>query len=332
MARTDGEGLYEMSLAGPGPYLFLFEPHANRSNAPTAPLRFEIPGVPQTRLDLIVPAGAISGRVLDADGEGRLKAFRLSPNVWTPTCSSRSPVPPARLRRTGTASSCSPTWRRVAIWCAPVEARRMGSAPGPPSAECRSSRTRQLEMSICARFPARRVTGVVHGPNGPIEGAAVYLRDAEGRLLFSNGARTDAEGAFRVDAVPEGSVSVAACGEGFAALASGSKDVRQDQETSFALHLTRASLLTASAVDGRVCRRLLFDSGVRLARSGCDRRQTPRRFGRELQWGSLHDHQSGWGPCPRAGTRLSAGPPDGRRVTRQVEIDGSQPVDVELRF
>ena len=108
----------------------------------------------------------------------------------------------------------------------------------------------ELELVLTEGAP---IEGTVRGADGrPTAGAQVFVRDADGRVLWpADGAPSDRDGAFRTDSLAPGSYSVWAVGEGTASAVRGPIDVRAGVPAAVDLELAPATRLeVAVSVDG----------------------------------------------------------------------------------
>lgn len=330
--QTDADGRYSVVLDAPGNYV-VFVSRGMGSDESTE-FNVAVPAVEVHEVDLAVPLGAIRGRVVDPTGRG-LEGQRVD---WTRAGALTSLQSTFGDRSVSTAEdgAFELTWLAPGTYTLRAGPRRGDDEPSWSTVTLGGVAVAADEvvegLEIVLGEPGRLVGRVVDAAGAPVAGAAVWVRDASGRIVHPDaGARSDATGGFTYDGLPAGPLTVvASAGEsGLASDEVGPVTILPGGETSVELALSPGGWLDVAVEDedgGLIPHRLdVFDSEGRLVSGlSAGSLENPDR--------TLSSTTRTIGPLASARYRVVATAPDGRTADRPVTVRAGQTKSVRLRF
>lgn len=319
--RTDAQGNYSIRLPGPGPVLF----RADSSWAQATLALVQVPPGPQFRLDLSLPAGSVSGELIDTQGYPWRWQVTLEPEDG-------SPALPSVGSNTGLRVDDDGSFLFPAVQPGTYVLRAHGGAGWsvPPLGGIRVEEGQEVTgLELTAR-PGGGLSGRVTDAEGElVAGAEVIVRDLAGVQLVGAPCPTSAHGLYFFNGLPAGRVLVSAQTEDGTAQIEVRITAEGRQEAN--LRLGPGTVLTISAVD---------ESGTPLptgfgvfgprgesvtALIGPGRRTSS--FANPLSF-STHT----LGPLPPGTYRVVARSADGRQATREVELRAEPTLELTLEL
>lgn len=260
LARLREGGLFEFAGLAPGEYQFQLEGAGARAR-----MSARIPDVPEFRLDLELPRGAIEGRVVEgasslpvAGCEVLLRPLsRAEPRGLAASLLGAQ----GQLSRARSEADGSFRFERLEEGEYELAARPRAGEAGPllgPSRTIvvelgRAERRRDLRI----RLPeARSLAGVVRAEDGsPITGASVLARSEKAIEARAARARSDAEGRFVLQPLGPGEYTIEVGAAGYASTTLGGVELPEQRgaEREVAVVLKQGVLVTLAveAADGR---------------------------------------------------------------------------------
>ncbi len=219
VARLDQDGAYEFAGLPPGEHRFQID-----GGGRNARIWAEIPDLPEYRLDLRLPEGAVRGRIVDAESRTPVTGATLS--LAARRGSSSSGIFAQLLERSGenwnTKSDAEGRFRfdrlvegRYELWAEGPIGEVSWAATAPLSVELGADEVREdLELAL---DPAPRWIGLVHDEAGiALEGVQILARHSGREELAPTQSTTDATGRFEIACVASGPHVLTAMAEGFA--------------------------------------------------------------------------------------------------------------------
>ena len=236
---TGDDGGFELELDEPGDYTFVLgDAHGIESEVD---FQVTIPEVDRYALDLVLPTGSISGRVIGAEGGGSLWIRREDRTTDISALMGRGYV---SLEEDGSFLVETLHAGRYAL------SARSGDAGLITlhdvlvvEDECTSG----VELQLGG---AGRILGVVKDERGVgVDEASVFLRDAAGRALYELEGLTNYTGSFAIDNVPAGELFLSARSDTLVSASATPVSVATGTDTTVELTLTRGVMLQLTLED-----------------------------------------------------------------------------------
>ncbi|HVS08391.1 MAG TPA: carboxypeptidase regulatory-like domain-containing protein [Planctomycetota bacterium] len=326
MARTDERGAYELRLDSPGAYTLI----ASRVMGGDDGSEFHetIPEQPEHRLDLALPLGSLAGTVRGSDG-APLALARVA--LEREDAFSVLSLGGRSIRTDGDGryefAGLAPGTYAVRA-TPPAEGRTLAVAVRGGVVVAADRATSGIDLRLAR---AGTISGkVLDAERRPAEGASVYVRDAQGRIVQS-AIQADAGGRFRFDGAGPGGYTLLARKGDLASRESAAVDVDEGETSEVELVLEPGTLLRVSVEDGE-------GASVRAALSVTDERgrELARLMGRDTLEAMMSEGFSSTeqrvGPLPAGRYTVRATASDGRSATRPVTLAGQGERRVKLRL
>jgi len=330
MDQTDEDGRFELELKAPGPVVFSVQLDGGAS-----PQFFEdVPEVESWEVELALSTAIVSGTVYDPDGEplSRIGVRITSEEGHTLTVIGLS-------NRTTTDSEGRYSFKNVEPGTYTVRAggtSPFGGGDGSYGTELvgsvRLAEGEHLrDVDVHLSHPGR-IEGHVRSAAGePAIGAAVFVRDASGRLLSPfSGCVTNASGKFSYEGISPGAVTVSARFGDQAAPESSGVEIRAGEAARVDLQLEGGTMLIVS-VEGeggqpqRVQVRVMDKDGREYSGMAA-----PKQLEQSLARGfSSHEHTVG--PLPAGRYKVIATTPDGKQHKKPVTLRGQAERKLRIR-
>lgn len=319
MDQTDDDGRFELKLKQPGGVIFSVQLDAGSN-----PQFFEdVPEVETYEVDLQLPTGKISGTIFDPRGD---PASNISVRISSDDTVMATMIDLSNRAQSDAGGNYS--FGNLAPGSYTVRAggtTPFGSADGSYGThlvdEIRVDEGEHEEGVDIHLSRAGRIEGIVRMATGtPANGAAVFVRDAGGRLLAPfSGCVTDAAGRFTYEGIAPGSVTVSARLDNEASYESGTIDVREGEAAEIEIQLEGGTMLIVTlAGDSGEAQRAqvrVFDSEGR-EHSGM---AAPDMIEESLTRGfSSREHRIG--PLPAGRYRVVATTPGGEEHKKLVNV------------
>jgi Carboxypeptidase regulatory-like domain len=330
MAQTDDDGRFRLELKQPGPVLFSVQ----LAGGANQQFYEDVPEQDSFHVDLELPTGRISGTVYGPDGDPApgIGVRLSSENGYTPTLVGLS---------NGSATDEQGRYAFRNVRPGTYTVRAGGSRPFGGG----GSFGAQLAAGIVVEDGAARdgidlhlarsgsVEGrVLDAAGQPANGAAVFVRDAAGRLLSPfTSCLSDALGRFTYDGVAPGSVTVSARLAGEASSESGEVLVHEGEASHVDLQLDAGTILIVSLESEsgeaqRVQVRVIDEAGREYASMAA-----PDQLERSLSSGfSTREHRVG--PLPAGRYHVIATTEDGREQKKPVTLRGQEERRLRMRI
>ena len=335
---VDGDGRFEIDLDRPGAYLVTVQFQSSMGHQNSVEFQERIPDVEEHRLELELPLGRISGTVLGPDGDP-LVGCRVTLHVeggvaygsflgghYTETATDEDGAYDIPYLDQGTYS--------VAAGGA-----SMGGAFGKDARAGREARgglrvdegQHLTGVDFRLREPGE-LHGVVRDPSGaPIAGAAIFVRDGDGRVLerFSL-VTTDSGGRFVYAGVAEGTYTVESRRKGLASPERARVHVPEGGRGEAELRLEPGTILRV-AVDDRKGDEVRAKIQV-LDEDGRD--VGGMRSMEEIMAGLAEGlgKEQRFGPLPAGSYRVTATTADGRSARKTVSLRGQAERKLNIRM
>jgi hypothetical protein len=326
MARTDERGAYELRLDSPGAYTLI----ASREMGGDDGSEFHetIPEQAEHRLDLALPLGSLAGNVRGPDGApvaGARVALEREDALSVLSLGGRSirTDGDGRYEFVGLAPG---VYAVRASRPAPAEALAVAVRGGVVVAADRATSGIDLRLARAGTISGR----VLDAERRPAEGASVFVRDAQGRIVQS-AIQADGGGRFRFDGAGPGGYTLLARKGDLASRESAAVDVDEGETSEVELVLEPGTLLRVSVEDEE-------GASVRSALSVTDERgrELARLMGRDTLEAMMSEGVSSTeqrvGPLPAGRYTVRATASDGRSATRPVTLAGQGERRVKLRL
>ena len=255
---TDGEGRFEAVLDGPGNYLFQVQVQKDATAMEQDVLEFPkvVPEAEEHRVQLDLPSGRITGRVLGADGEPAQRARISLASEGGVTFGTFFGGRYSELT-TGEDGTFDLAYLPPGVYTISAGGDVAGGVFGGHAAEGRSVRdgiaveAGQWVQGVDFRLerPGELTGQVVDVTGSPVPGAAIFVRDGQGRLLerFSM-ISSDATGRFRYSGVAPGRYTVSARTDALASFESEAVEVTSERESETAIRVDAGTILRVSVV------------------------------------------------------------------------------------
>ncbi len=200
-AVADADGAYEIAGLDPGELEVRAVDEVGRTLAART-----VQARGDTRVDLVVPAGALAGRVVDARRREGIAGARVRA-----TC--QEPPPVDRSAQTGEDGTFRIAELADGGWALRVEAS--GYAPGEATARLSMGRAGDVEVAL---EPEQRLDLVLREPDGTVPDTAMLLPMRDGRVDDAIWLLCDREGRATVTTLPPGTYTMLVIGRGAALL------------------------------------------------------------------------------------------------------------------
>jgi hypothetical protein len=319
--RTDELGRYSIQLPGPGPVLF----RADTSWARATLALVQVPPVPRFRLDLSLPAGSVSGELIDTQGHPWRWRVTLEPEDG-------SPALPSAGSNTGLRVADGGSFLFPAVQPGTYVLRAHGGAgwsirPLHGILVTEGQEVSGLELTA---GPGGTLSGRVYDAEGVlVAGAEVLVRDLAGVRLVSAPELTSAHGLYSFRGLPPGSVLVSAQSQDGAAQVEVQVTADAGREADLRLAPGTVLILTGVDVEGASVPTSFSVFGPRgenvTALIGPGRRTSS--YGSPVSF-STHT----LGPLPPGTYRIVARSADGRQAEREVELGAEPTVELTLEL
>lgn len=248
-ATTNAEGRYEIALSQPGEY----NVNVRSKGGSSAGIKKTIPAGASFELDLRLPSGRISGRVVSEAGAPLARVdVQMSRTLRANEDQAEDQELSTRWSSTRTGADGTFDFDLLGegkyTLTATMQDDRQGNGRTNPNGRAKLTdlaltNGQQLE-GVELRMPrAGTITGVVLDPGGsPLAGVRVMVRDEKGeRVSPWSGSESDAAGRFKVTGLPPGTLKVSASSERFLTRAAQSVAVQSNATSEVTLQLEQAS-------------------------------------------------------------------------------------------
>ncbi|MBI5432801.1 MAG: carboxypeptidase regulatory-like domain-containing protein [Planctomycetes bacterium] len=333
------DGSYETRLDGAGRYLITVQSFGNAGEQQAYEFARRIPQEPEHVLDIELPGARISGRVLDDEGRPALRA-RVS-------LTARGAVPNGTLLG-GRYSEITTDedGRYVMRWLEPGDytisagGALFGGILGADKPLGREVR----DVSVAGDtdldgidFRLERsgsVSGIVRATNGqPVEGAAIFVRDENERLLERLSlSQTGSDGRYTYLGLAEGRYTVTARAKGSASAAAVGIAIKSGETTEADLVVEAATLLVVKLVDSKeteVAADVLVTDEKGRQVNGL---LTVAELMAVFQEGGFSSNEQRIGPLAPGLYTVTATAPDGRSANKTVSLGGEAERKLTLRL
>jgi protocatechuate 3,4-dioxygenase beta subunit len=200
-AVTDADGAYEIAGLDPGELEVRAVDEVGRTLAART-----VQARADTRVDLVVPAGALAGRVVDARRREGIAGARVRATSEEPPLVDRS-------AQTGEDGAFRLAELADGAWALRVEAS--GYAPGEATARLSMGRASDVEVAL---EPEQRLDLILREPDGAVPDTAMLLPMRDGRVDDAIWLRCDRDGRATVTTLPPGGYTLLVIGRGAALL------------------------------------------------------------------------------------------------------------------
>ena len=254
-ARTDADGRYDVTLDRPGDFVF----NVNKEGLGFSAAQFyvEVPEVEEHEANLALPMGRVEGRILGPDG---------SPEASISV----------RLRRTdgvvgmedldqgsARASEGDGSFLFEHLWPGTYDlqvggvgnfmvesADNLGSLVVPGIEVNENENVDGIEVRLAA---AGKLTGRVLDAGGePVGGAAIFVRDASGRLITNlSSVMSNAAGRFTYPGLSPGRVTVSARSDAFVSAESRAVEIRSGESTELEIRVDTGTYFEVSLTEDK---------------------------------------------------------------------------------
>jgi hypothetical protein len=334
----DGEGRYELRLDAPGDYLVTVQSTGTPGRQNSIEFRRRVPKAEETRLDLELPLGRISGRVADSRGEpvsGARVTVTLEGGLVFGTVFGGHYTEAASDAQ----GAYEVPWLRPGDYTVAAGGAFLGGAFGDGETLGRTVKSVELgegESRSGLDFRLEQ-PGSVHGTVRDAAGnlvaeASIFLRDDQGRLveLFSL-ASTNASGTFEYPGLAPGRYTVTARTGTLASAAGVLVEVRADEESEVTVVLEPGTILLVSLEDA---------SGSDIPSRVSVRDDKGRELNGMMSLAELMQRYTGGlgeavqrvGPLPPGTYEVRAMAEDGRSAGRSVSVSGQPERKLKLRL
>jgi hypothetical protein len=258
LASSDADGRFEIELDHPGSYTISIQQMTDgmgRQN--TIEFTREIPKAPTYDLVLELPLGSISGVVYGPDGQP-LQGARVSLSTEGAIQSGFLAGGQYSEIVTNDRGSYRIPWLRAGTYSVGAGGSFLGGLLGDRSPHGRQVRSGlRLSEGQALEGIDFRLTGageikgrVSDAQDKPVEGAALFLRDSEGRLLERvSMSMTDSGGHYSISGIAEGEYTVSARQGSLASADSTPVRVRAGEKSEANVRLGAGTMLLISLVD-----------------------------------------------------------------------------------
>jgi len=334
----DAEGRYELQLDAPGDYLLTVQDTGAPGRQNSIEFRRTIPEGAETRLDLELPLGRISGRVEDTHGDpvsGARMTVTMQGGLVFGTVFGGHYTEAA----TDDAGAYEIPWLRAGSYTVAAGGAFLGGAFGDGAALGREVKSVELHENESKRGLDFRleqpgsVRGTVRDAAGSLVAeASIFLRDDEGRLveLFSL-ASTNASGTFEYPGLAPGNYTVTARTKTLASAAGVPVSVRSTESSEVTVVLEPGTLLLVSLEDSSgtdvPSRVSVLDAKGREMNGMMGLAELMQRYS-----GGLGEAVQRVGPLSPGTYEVRAIAEDGRTAQRPVSLTGQPERKLKLRL
>ncbi len=338
LQTLDAQGRYELQLDAPGSYLLTVQDTGTPGRQNSIEFRRTIPEGPETRLDLELPLGRISGRVQDTRGEpvsGARVTVTMQGGLVFGTVFGGHYTEAA----TDGSGHYQIPWLRPGSYTVAAGGAFLGGALGEGKALGREVRSVELgegEAKGGIDFRLEQpgsVRGTVRDGAGQLVAeASIFLRDDEGRLveLFSL-ASTNASGTFEYPGLAPGEYSVTARTKSLASSAGVPVRVRSGESSEVTVVVEPGTLLFVSLEDASgtdlPSRVSVLDDKGRELNGMMGLAELMERYS-----AGLGEAVQRVGPLPPGTYEVRAIAEDGRTAERPVSLTGQAERKLKLRL
>jgi len=332
-ARTAKDGTYSITLDGPGGYSVSVQRmlSVQMDSQSMHEERRVIPKEPECTVDLTLPEGRISGRVLDADGKPsgntRISVVREGDKkpgtMWGGQFNEL---------RTNDAGEYDATGIQAGTYAVMAGGMEMGGMLGESSA----AGGREIKSGIAVgekdwrqgvdfrlRPPAMVEISVIDDAGRPVSGAVIFARDENGRALDAfSFVTTDASGLTKYGGLSAGSYTFRARTTGASTADSGPVRVEEGGKSAVKLALEKSSMLLVKVVDGEklplIAAVEVLDEHGRDVSSQLGLSEVMERF----QGGGFDPKEQKFGPFPPGKYKVRVTSESGKTTTKTVSLNG----------
>jgi protocatechuate 3,4-dioxygenase beta subunit len=334
-ATTDARGGYEVEVASPGRYMVSMQKVGGTGQSQSLVVFEEVPETDEHRLNLTLPVGRITGRVIGADGAPAVKE-RVT--LFTDGARLDGNYAEAQTDEDG---NYDLTWLRGGTYSIAAGGVFMGGVIGEATGNGRQIksdvRLREGEWLRDVDFRMReagRLEGrVVDETGNPVAEASIYLYDESGRRIeaFST-VVTDGTGRFEYEGVQPGAYSVRARTKGRATPEPVLVRLREGETTRTELKLDTGTTLVVKLVDeaGEPLQAAVevFDESGQEVGGLLSLSEILEIF----MQGRFSSTEPRIGPLPAGRYTVEAEAADGRSAKKLVTLSGQEERTVRLRL
>ena len=337
IGTTDSDGGYELVVDEPGDYLMTVQSAGAAGMQNSVEFRRRIPQAEEHELDVAMPMGRISGRVLGPDGKPSANA-RVTLSMQTGQIFGTVMGGQYNETRADADGQYEILFVRPGDYAVAAGGSYLGGLLGSENSLGRKVKSISVteDSSATLNFELEapgELHGIVRDAAGkPVSEASIFLRDEDGRLLelFSFQA-TNASGAFEYDGLAPGEYTITARAEAMTSSTDVAIRISSGETTETTVTVDAGTMMLVSLKD----------------KSGADIRSRVSvldEHGHELNGmlslnelmarisGGVDATEQRVGPLSPGHYQVSTVAEDGRSATRRVRVSGKPEKKVRLRL